>query len=112
MSDAMFVEFRGTSLDDLCAFPITARREAGFQLGRVQNGFEPNDWKPMSTVGQGVKEIRIRDISGAFRIIYVAKFAETVYVLHCFQKKSPKTSKPDLDLASKRYRELMKELGR
>ena len=65
----------------------------------------------MSSVGQGVREIRIRDVSGAFRVIFVARFADAVYVLHCFQKKTEKTSKPDLDLASKRYRDLLKELG-
>ena len=65
----------------------------------------------MNTVGQGVKEIRIRDAAGAFRVIYVAKFADAVYVLHCFQKKSQKTSKTDLDLASKRYRDLLQEIG-
>jgi len=66
----------------------------------------------MTTVGAGVKEIRIRDASGAFRVLYVAKFAETVYVLHCFQKKTQATSKTDLDLAAKRYRELVVELDR
>ena len=105
------VEFRGSSLDDLRAFPLAAKREAGHQLDQVQNGQEPDDWKPMSTVGQGVKEIRIRDATGAFRIIYVAKFADAVYVLHCFQKKAAKTSKADLDLAAKRYRDLLKELN-
>ena len=65
----------------------------------------------MNTVGQGVKEIRIRDAAGAFRVIYVANFADAVYVLHCFQKKSQKTSKADLDLASKRYRDLLQEIG-
>lgn len=65
----------------------------------------------MSTVGQGGREIRIRDAAGAFRIIYVAKFADAVYVLHCFQKKTAKTSKADLDLAAKRYRDLLKELN-
>lgn len=64
----------------------------------------------MTTVGQGVKEIRIRDATGAFRVIYVAKFSDAVYVLHCFQKKTEKTSKTDLDLAAKRYRDLLKEL--
>lgn len=105
------VEFRGSSLDDLRAFPLAAKREAGHQLDQVQNGQEPDDWKPMSTVGQGVKEIRIRDATGAFRIIYVAKFANAVYVLHCFQKKTAKTSKADLELAAKRYRDLLKELN-
>ena len=65
----------------------------------------------MNTVGQGVKEIRIRDAAGAFRIVYVAKFADAVYVLHCFQKKTAKTSKADLDLAAKRYQDLLKEQG-
>lgn len=65
----------------------------------------------MNTVGQGVKEIRVRDAVGAFRVVYVAKFADAVYVLHCFQKKTEKTSKSDLDLASTRYRDLVKELG-
>lgn len=83
----------------------------GHQLDQVQNGLEPDDWKPMNSVGKGVKEIRIRDASGAFRVIYVAKFAAAVYVLHCFQKKTEKTSKADLDLATKRYRDLLKELG-
>lgn len=104
------IEFRAGSLDDLRAFPLEAKREAGYQLDRVQNGDEPDDWKPMNTVGRGVKEIRIRDEAGAFRVIYVAKFAEAVYVLHCFQKKTEKTSKHDLDLAAKRYRDLLKEL--
>lgn len=111
VADSKPVEFRGSSLEDLRAFPLTARREAGHQLDLVQNGREPDDWKPMNTVGQGVKEIRIRDEAGAFRILYVAKFADAVYVLHCFQKKAEKTSKADLELAAKRYRELLKERG-
>lgn len=65
----------------------------------------------MNTVGQGVREVRIRDASGAFRIMYISKFASAVYVLHCFQKKTEKTSKADLDLAAKRYRDLLKELS-
>ena len=87
------VEFRGSSLEDLRAFLLTARRDAGHQLDQVQNGREPDDWKPMNTVGRGAKEIRIRDEAGAFRVLLVAKFADAVYVLHCFQKKTGKTSK-------------------
>lgn len=98
-------------MEDLRAFPLTARREAGHQLDQVQHGREPDDWKPMNTVGQGVQEIRIRDEAGAFRVLYVAKFADAIYVLHCFQKKTGKTSKADVELAGKRYRELLKELG-
>lgn len=105
------VEFRGASLDDLRTFPLAAKREAGHQIDQVQSGQEPDDWKPMTTVGPGVKEIRIRDTAGAFRVIYVAKFADAVYVLHCFQKKTQRTSKADLDVATKRYRELLRELG-
>lgn len=112
MTDPKPVEFRGSALDDLRTFPLSARREAGHQLDQVQRGREPDDWKSMASVGAGVQEIRIRDSAGAFRVIYVAKFADAVYVLHCFQKKTQKTSKADLGLAAKRYRDLMKELGR
>ncbi|WP_418127961.1 type II toxin-antitoxin system RelE/ParE family toxin [Thermithiobacillus tepidarius DSM 3134] len=105
------VEFLGSALDDLRTFPIGARREAGHQLDRVQRGLEPDDWKPMNTIGQGVREIRIREAAGTFRVIYVAKFAEAVYVLHCFQKKTQRTGKADLELAAKRYRNLVKEIA-
>ena len=94
MANSKPVEFRGSSLDDLRAFPLAAKREAGRQLDQVQYGQESDDWKPMNTVCQGVKEIRIRDAAGAFRVIYVAKFADAVYVLHCFQKKTEKTERP------------------
>jgi len=104
------VEFRGNSLDELRAFPLNARRDAGHQLHQVQNGWEPDDWKPLPTVGRGVKKIRIWDAAGTFRVIYVAKFAQAVYVLHCFQKKTQKTSQADLELATRRYRDLVEEL--
>ena len=112
MVDSKSVEFRGSALDDLRAFPAAARREAGYQLDQIQRGREPDDWKPMNAVGRGVREIRIRDAAGAFRVLYVAKFDDAVYVLHCFQKKTQKTSKADLNLAAQRYRDLLKELGR
>jgi phage-related protein len=111
MIDPKPVEFRGGALDDLRAFPEAARREAGHQLDQIQRGREPDDWKPMNTVGRGVREIRIRDAAGAFRVLYVAKFDEAIFVLHCFQKKTQKTSKADLCLAAQRYRDLLKELG-
>ena len=110
MESMKLIEFRGNSLADLRDFPLSARREAGYQLDLVQHGGGPDDWKPMNTIGPGVREIRIRDEAGIFRVIYVAKFADAVYVLHCFQKKTQKTSKADLDLAGKRYRDLLKEL--
>ncbi|WP_129777298.1 type II toxin-antitoxin system RelE/ParE family toxin [Peristeroidobacter soli] len=103
------IEFCADSLDCLREFPRDARREAGFQLDRVQRGLEPFDWKPMSTVGAGVREIRVREDSGAFRVLYVAKFADAVYVLHCFQKKTQAASRRDLSLAEQRYRDLLKE---
>ena len=103
------IEFLGDSLDCLREFPQQARREAGFQLDRVQRGLDPFDWKPMSAVGSGVREIRVREDSGAYRVLYIAKFADAVYVLHCFQKKTQATSKRDIDVAHKRYRDLTKE---
>jgi phage-related protein len=105
------IEFRGRALDDLCLFPAGARREAGYQLYQVQEGYDPDDWKPMNTVGQGVREIRIREKDGAFRVIYVAKFEDAIYVLHCFQKKTQKTSPEDIALASRRYKDLIRELN-
>ena len=106
------IEFRGTSLADLRDFPDGARREAGFQLGLVEMGRDPFDWKPMVTIGSGVKEIRIREPEGAFRVIYVAKFEAAVFVLHCFHKKTQATSQKDIDLATQRYKDLVKELKR
>lgn len=103
------IRFTGTSLDDLRAFPNDARHEAGYQLDKVQHGQEPSDWKPMKTVGEGVKEIRIRDDAGAFRVIYLAKLADAAYVLHCFQKKTEQTSRKDIALARQRFKDLMKE---
>ena len=111
MTDPKPVEFRGSALDDLRGFPQAARREAGYQLDQIQRGREPDDWKPVNTVGRGVREIRIRDAAGAFRVLYVAKFDDAVYVLHCFQEKTQKTSKADLNLAAQRYRDLLKELS-
>ena len=106
------LKFRGSSLKDLCEFPKDARREAGYKLDRVQNGLEPEDFKPMLDVGSGVLEIRIKDEAGIFRVLYVAKFEDAIYVLHCFQKKTQRTAKSDLDLASKRYADLLKEQKR
>ena len=100
------IAFQGTSLDDLRAFPEAARREAGYQLDQVQRGLEPDDWKPMPSVGPGVREVRVRDEAGTFRVIYTATRPEAVYVLHAFQKKTQTTAKRDLDLARARLREL------
>ena len=99
--------FVGSSLDDLRDFPRSARRATGFQLDKVQNGEDADDWKPMPAVGSGVHEIRVRDESGAFRLMYVAKFPEAVYVLHAFQKKTQKTPRGDLVLAKDRYQEVL-----
>ena len=96
------LNFAGSSLDDLRNFPDEARRAAGFELRAVQNGLEPSNWKPMQIIGPGVKEIRIHSV-GEWRIIYVAKFHDVVYVLHTFQKKTRKTSKHDIDVARQRY---------
>ncbi|QGN00132.1 type II toxin-antitoxin system RelE/ParE family toxin [Methylocystis parvus] len=100
------VEFLGDSLERLREFPETARKEAGAQLHKVQLGLEPSDWKPMTAVGAGVREIRIRDETGAFRVLYIAKIEDAVYVLHAFQKKTQQTAKRDLDLAAARLRQI------
>lgn len=101
------VTFVGSSLDVLRRFPQGARRDCGYQIDRVQRGQDPDDWKPMSSVGDGVREIRVREAAGTFRVIYVAKFHEAVYVLHLFQKKTPATALKDLALAKRRYQEVL-----
>lgn len=109
MNEPTPIEFRGDSLDAIRQFPEAARRRAGFQLDKVQRGLDPDDWKPMNDVGTGTREIRVRDERGIYRIMYVTKFGETIYVLHCFQKKTQKTSPADLEMATRRYKELQKE---
>ncbi len=101
------VHFVGSSREDLREFPENARETAGHQLYKVQQGKEPDDWKPMPTVGVGVQEIRVRDETGTYRVFYVAKFEEAVYVLHVFEKRSQKTGKPDVQLGKMRYAELL-----
>lgn len=103
------LRFCGSALDDLRKFPALAVREVGYQMDKVQNGKEPTDWKPMPSIGGGVKEIRVQDEAGAFRVIYLAKMADAVYVLHCFLKKTQQTSQTDIKLARKRFNDLMKE---
>jgi|SRR5579862_2840955 len=98
------IRWVGSSYDDLLVFPRDARKEAGFELGKVQAGLEPTDWKPFDDVGAGTREIRIRDTSGGYRVMYVAKFEEAIYVLHCFPKKTQVTSKQDKAIAAARYR--------
>ena len=100
------LEFLGSSLKDLKAFPDAARQDAGYQLRKVQQGEEPDDWKPFSSVGAGVKEIRIREDKNIFRIMYVAKLKDTVYVLHAFQKKTQTTSRQDIETARNRYNDI------
>jgi phage-related protein len=103
--------FLGRSHADLSKFPASPRRKAGYQLNLVQEGLEPEDWKPMPSIGPGVREIRIRDASGAFRVVYVATFADAIYVLHAFQKKTQRTMLLDIELARSRFRQLAKEFG-
>ena len=103
------ITFLGDSLEALRTFPHAARRESGLQLDRVQRGLLPENWKPMKTIGPGVTEIRVRVEGGAFRVLYVATLPEAVYVLHAFQKKTQKTAKADLSLATTRYKALRKE---
>lgn len=108
MSEFRNLEFLGRSYQDLTSFPRSSMAMAGRRLKDVQYGFEPPDWKPIKSIGQGVNELRLRDETGAYRVIYIAKFAEAVYVLHCFEKKSQKTSRADLDIATARYKALLR----
>jgi len=103
------VIFLGDSLRRVREFPDDARRTVGHELRDVQFGEEPSDWKPMPSVGPSVREIRVREASGAFRVIYVAHLEAAIYVLHAFQKKTQKTPQRDIDLARERLRTTRKE---
>lgn len=96
----------GSSKKDLMGSPEEARREAGYQLHRVQHGEMPSDYKYMRSVGKGAYEIRIKESGDEYRVIYVAKFEEGVYVLHAFQKTTRKTEQKDIDLARRRYQKI------
>jgi phage-related protein len=99
------LRFVGSVLDDLRNFPAEARRHTGFQLDAVPRGLMPDDFKPMPSVGVGAYEIRVH-VEGEWRVIYVAKFTDAIYVLHAFQKKTQKTRREDIDIAARRYRQI------
>ena len=96
--------FLGDALDRVRSFPEGARKETGVQLHKVQQELDPSDWKPMGTVGSGVRDVRIREDGGAFRVLYVTQVADAVVVLHAFEKKTQKTPRRNLDLADARLR--------
>lgn len=102
------LKFLGDSLKCLRQFPEDARNDAGYQLDKVQRGEPPVDFKPMPSIGKGVEELRVWDDSGTYRVVYAARLADAVYVLHAFQKKTQATSKRDVELARKRYSEISK----
>ena len=102
--------FVGSSLDDIKNFSETIRQRIGYQLHRIQQGDDPSDWKPMKSIGQGVKEIRVK-VKDQFRVIYIASFSDKVYVLHAFKKKSQKTGKRDLDIAKSRLKAIQLNRG-
>lgn len=102
------LQWLGSSRADVREFPRDARRLAGFQLRRVQQGLDPTDWKAMPVIGPGVREIRIHTAL-EHRVLYVAKFAEAVYVLHAFDKRSRKTAKRDVELARQRWQALAED---
>ena len=101
------IVFEGDSLQLIKSMPNNAKRRAGYELDLVQRDREPLNWKPFPSIGQGVREIRVQ-IGGQFRIFYVAKFMDTVHVLHAFQKKTQKTRASDIDLARNRYQDILK----
>lgn len=103
------VRFLGDSLKRLRTFPAPVRQDVGYQLGRLERGLQPEDFKPMPGIGLGVEEIRVWDGSGTYRVIYIARRQEAVYVLHIFQKKSGRTAALDIELAKRRYASLRGE---
>lgn len=103
------IAFLGDSLAVIKAFPITARRVVGYQLDKVQRGYRADDFKPLPSVGKGVEEIRVRSTRGAYRVIYLARMEDTVYVLHAFAKKSRRTSQSVIEVARKRLADMLRK---
>ncbi len=103
------IRWMGSSYRDLLEFPEEPRRQAGFQLGKIQAGLEPDNWKPFDTIGPGTREIPIRETDGIYRVMYVTKFVEALYVLHCFQKKTQKLGVHDRNIAETRYRAIIND---
>jgi phage-related protein len=104
------VRFMEDSLDRIRDFPDDAKADVGYNLELVQRGEQPKDFKPMPNIGRGVEEIRVWDESGTYRVVYTARLADAVYVLHAFMKKTQATSKRDIDLVKRRLNELQKGL--
>ena len=102
------LEFLGDSLKRLSEFPRDARQVAGYQLRRLQDGLLPEDFKPMTEVGVGVEEIRVWGSAGTYRVLYTARLADKVYVLHAFQKKTQQTLTREKEIAKKRYKNLIR----
>ncbi|GBF80651.1 type II toxin-antitoxin system RelE/ParE family toxin [Aphanothece sacrum] len=96
----------GTSRNDISNFSEEARRKAGFQLRVIQKGDKANDFKPIPIIGKGTEEIRIWT-GETYRIFYVARFEEGIYVLHAFRKKTQRTSKKDIELGQQRYQQMI-----
>jgi len=105
-SDLKPLEWLGTSRWVVHNWPKGARTGTGSELLRVQQGEEPSNWKPMTTVGEGVTEVRVSYDGNQYRVLYVAKFQKAIYVLHAFRKKTQKTPKWELELARRRYNSL------
>lgn len=102
------MRFLGDALKCLRDFPDDARQDAGYQIDKVQRGEQPDDFKPIPSIGKGVEEIRVWDDSGTYRVVYTARLADAVVVLHAFQKKTQATSKRDIDIAKERFAQLMR----
>lgn len=105
------IRFLGDTLARLREFGADAKQDASYQLDKIQRGEQADDFKPMPSIGKGVEEIRLWDDTGTYRVIYTARLADAVYVLHAFQKKTQTTAKRDIDLAKSRLADLLREIA-
>lgn len=105
MDTLKLIDWKGRSKEDLRRFPIDIKQQIGFELFNLQQGKKPSNSRPFPSIGKGVFEIKVQDAVGAFRVLYVSKVKDTITVLHCFQKKSQKTSKRDIGIARQRFKD-------
>ena len=109
LPDKKSLRFCRGAYDELLSFPKPIVKVIGYQLGRVEAGLEPDRWEWFATVGEGVRQLGVKDATAWYRTMYVTSFPEAIYVLHCFQKKTDKTPKRDIDIARARLSDLTAE---
>jgi len=98
------VVWEGDSREVLQAFPEEVRQNLGFQLWQLQQGERPGDYRPLPSIGTGVFELRDQDERAWYRVVYLSRINDVIYVLHCFEKKSREMTRKEFGKAKQRLK--------